>query len=128
MARTLETDLLSRARMRDISKHKEMVENHTEPTDLPIISKTFTIMKFLDQFPTYLRELHGVNGVSLSYVLREPETPQNSLPLVLPNRPWSGTRTNMMDELILFTPHSEPSYDSDNARVFSILSLSLIHI
>lgn len=120
--RTVETAILNRARLREFKRHKDMVDNHTEPESLDQISKSFTVMKFLDQFPTYLRELHGVSKVALSYIIRENENPPNPLPALVANRPWGGENTSMMDELIINTPHTGPSFDADNARVFAILS------
>jgi len=39
-----------------------MVENHKEPDALPELSKSFTVQKFLDQLPTYLREIKVFYG------------------------------------------------------------------
>jgi len=37
-------------------------------------------MKMLDQFPTYLREKHGVQGIALLYVIRD----EPVVPAILP--------------------------------------------
>ena len=55
IGRVIDTANLTRARLRDLKKHKEMVTNHKKPEAMNELSKTFTIAKFLDQFPTYLR-------------------------------------------------------------------------
>ena len=67
-----------------------MVTNHRKPEALGELSKTFTVGKFLDQFPTYLREVLG-----------------------------------RMEELIRYTPHTGPAYESDNARVYALLLSAL---
>ena len=102
-----------------------MVKNHKEPDSMPELSKTYTTTKFLDQFPMHLRELHGVNGITLSYVIHVTVV----VPVVLPpviNAPipriWNGTHTSMMEELISYTPHNGQVYDSDNARVYALLA------
>ena len=123
--RNVDTANLNRARLRQFKLHLDMVTNHEEPDSLPSISKAFTVVKFLDQLPTYLRELHGVSQVSLSYLIREDATPPNPLPPLLPNVPWSNDRNSIMDELIQFTPHDGPNYEADNARLFGILSKEL---
>ena len=89
------------------------------------ISKTFTVIKCLDQFPTYLRDLHGVSKVSLAYVIRNVVDAPTALPTLRANKPWDITHSNLMEEIITCTPHTGPIYETDNARVFSILSKAL---
>ena len=120
IGRSITTASLSRERLREFRKHQDMIENHTEPDSLPELSKTFTVQKFLDQFPTYLRELLGTSKVALSYIIRENDPPVQ-LPALDDNAPWMEDNSNLMDELIDYTPHSGPSFNSDNARVFNIL-------
>jgi len=69
--RQISTVSLNRDRLRAFQRHQEMIKNHTESESLPEQSKTFTAQKFLDQLPTYLREILGVNKDSLAYVIRE---------------------------------------------------------
>ena len=73
--------------------HYDMVSNHEEPETMPPITKTFTVVKFLDQLPTYLRKLHGAAQISLSHIIRENSAPPNPLPPLLPNVPWSEGST-----------------------------------
>ena len=82
VGRQVTSATLSRSRLRELKNHKTMVDNHNEPESLPEISKSYTIMKFLDQFPTYLREMLGVSKVALSYVVRDdPDPPMPIAPL-----------------------------------------------
>ena len=120
IGRDINTGMLNRERLREFKKHQDMVENHTEPETLPDLSKTFTIQKFLDQFPTYLRELLGSSKVALSYIIRENDPPAQLPPLEV-NVPWMEDFNNLMDELIEYTPHSGPAFNSDNARVYNLL-------
>ena len=57
-------DSLNRIRLRQFNLHRDMIENHAAPEALPELSKTFGIMKIIDQFPAYLRECKGVSGSS----------------------------------------------------------------
>ena len=118
---TISADMLSKSRLREIKSHQVMVNNLTEPESLPDLSKTFTLPKFLNQFPTYLRELLGTTKIALSYIVREEEDPPSPLPQLLPSKPWSSLHTSLMDELISFAPHTGPTYDADNARVYTLL-------
>ena len=125
ISRDVDTINLNRARLRHFKRHLDMVENHKEPDELAAISKSFTVVKFLDQLPTYIRELHGVSKVSLAYLIRETPIPTIPLPPLLANVPWSENKNSLMEELIQYTPHNGPDFDADNARLFGILSKAL---
>ena len=66
---------LNRARLREFKAHRTMVENHNDPELLPEISKSYGIMKCLDQLPTHLSDVLGVSKVALSYVIRDTVDP-----------------------------------------------------
>ena len=121
IGRDIDPLMLSRNRLKEFKKHKEGVKNHEDPDKFPELSKSFTIMKMLDQFPTYLREKHGVQGIALSYVIREDPDVPVALPPLMANVPWSDDRTSMMEELIDYAPHTGPSYSQDNATVYRLL-------
>ena len=121
----VETSNLNRARLNEMKNHKNAVENHHDPELLPEISKSFSVMKFLDQLPTYLLDVMGVSGVALSYVIRENATPPAVLPALLDNKPWSDGHSSVMEELVAFTKHEGPSFKADNAYIFRILSNAL---
>lgn len=125
MGRTVTTDMLDLVRLREMKKHKSAVENHNGPESLPEIGKSFTVMKFLDQLPTYLRDVNGVAGVALSYVIRDTVARPQQMPALLNDKPWSEDHTSVMDELVSYMAHDGPTYESDNAAVFRILSNAL---
>ena len=122
MGRVVGPAALSRARLREFNKHKTTVDNHNDPESMPPLSKTFTVMKMLDQFPTHLREMMGVSKVALSYIIRDNADPPNTLPQLIANKPWSGSHTCLMDELIAYTKHEGPEFEADNAQVYNLLS------
>lgn len=125
IGRDINGNTLSRRRLTSFKSHKDMVNNHNEPESLPDISKTFTVMKYLDQIPTHLREMLGVANVPLAYIIRETVETPNPLPALIADRPWSGGKTSVMDELIAHFPHNGPAYEADNAQVFSLLAAAL---
>ena len=125
IGRTVDSDGLSRSRLRELKIHREMVQNHSEAKELDEVSKSFPVTKFLDQFPTYLKELLGVSKIFLSYVIRDSSVIPIPLPNLLPNKPWGAPHNNLMDELVAYTPHNGTNYNSDNARVFGILAKAL---
>ena len=103
-----------------------MVTNHKKPEAINELSKRITIAKFLDQFPTYLKELLDTNNVALSYVIHTTAEVPATLTALIALKTCSATHTNMMDELISYTPHDGPSFGSDNARVYTLLSSTLL--
>ena len=126
ISRPIATTNLSRSLLKELKQHASLVENHEVLDSLESISKTFTVMNFLDQLPSYLRDSHGVSKVSLAYVIRNAVDAPTPLPILRPNKYWGITHSNLMEELIICTPHTGPNYEADNARAFSILSKALI--
>ena len=122
IGRNITTDGLNRDRLKEFQKHNEMINNHTEADSLPELSKSFTVQKFLDQFPTLLREMLGLTKVSLAYVIREENVVRPvALPALEAGKPWGRDNDDLMSELIAYTPHSGPAYQADNARVYDLL-------
>ena len=116
---------MTRRRLACFKSHKAMIDNHNEPETLPEISKTFTIMKYLDQLPTHLRAMLGVASVPLAYVIRQEVDAPNPLPALVPDKPWSIGKTSVVEELISYFPHEGPAFDADNAQVFNLLATAL---
>lgn len=125
IGRTMNSNALTRRRLTCFKSHKDMVKNHNEPEALPEIGKTFTIMKYLDQLPTHLREMLGVAHVPLAYVIRSTVEVPNPLPALVTDKPWSEGKTSIMDELISYFPHEGPAFEADNAQVFNLLAAAL---
>ena len=73
----------------------------------------------------YLRDVMGVSGVALSYIIRDNTTPPEVLPALLAKKPWPAGHSSVMEELVKYTSHEGPSYDADNVAVFRILSNAL---
>ena len=128
IGRDVEPAILNRARLREFKLHKATVDNHNEPDPLPDISKTYTtIMKFLDQLPTYLEQVLGVKKVALSYLVRKADPPA-ALPDLIggaAGKPWCSEHESLMEELVSYTPHAGPAYNADNAQLYNLLSAHL---
>jgi len=130
IGRGIDPTSLNRARLRAFKEHRTTVENHNDPGPLPEISKSYTVMKYPDQLPNYLREMLGVTKVPLAYLIRERKLtpiemqPPEELPALIGGhapKPWSTGKDTMMDELIEYTPHRGAFYDADNAQLYNIL-------
>lgn len=123
--RPISTASLSRTRLRQLQKHFDTIENDSDQESIPDLLKSFTVQKFLEQFPTYLREILGTSKVALSYVIREGTVVPVVPPVLAPEKPWTAENGDMMSELIAYTPHTGPSYQADNVRVYSLLVKAL---
>ena len=124
---------MNRARLREFKLHRTTVENHSEPESLPEINKSYTVIKYLEQLPTYLQQVLGVSKVALAYLVRDSVAPsERDPPEDLPDligglspKPWSEGHNSLMEELISFTLHSGPAYDADNAQLYNLLATHL---
>ena len=104
--RPVTSSSLNLKRLKQFELHKKIFDEHKDPTDkIPTVTKTFPIDKALDNLPNFLRSKIGAKGISLSYVVREEETPPALEPLAN-DLPYSEGSELLMNELISFTPHS----------------------
>ena len=55
IGRTINSDALSRSRLKEFKEHREMVQNHTKAKDIDKVGKTFPVTKFLELLLTYLK-------------------------------------------------------------------------
>ena len=121
LGRTVTADSLSLNRLKALSLHKNVIEDHKDPTDdVPKVSKTFHISKALDMLPNYLRSRIGIRGVALSYVIR-PDDASAVLGALGPDLPYDPDSGSLMNELIVGVELTGAGWDEDNATVFSIL-------
>ena len=106
--------------IREFRIHRQLVKDHKEPESINSISKSFTVMKALDQLPDYLCEVIGVRGVALSQVIREDPNPGN-VPALAANKATSADYSSILDELIDYCPHMVAGYAEDNAAALQII-------
>jgi len=78
-------------------------------------------MKMLEEFPTFLEEKLGVNGIALAYAIRENAVRPAVLPPQDRNVPWLQPHLSIAEELIAYASHEGPGYQTDNATENRIL-------
>ena len=120
IGRPITQQAMGRARLKNFDEHRLLIEAHQDPEKLPPISRTFGIMKALDQITSHLRERLGVTNVALSYIIRTDPNP-GQIPDQENNSPTSNGFSSIMEELIAYAPHTGDAYKEDNAKVFQIL-------
>ena len=119
--RPIAPQALSRTRLKLFKEHREIVESHEDPEKLPVVSKSFGIVKAMDLIPNHLRDRLGVRKVSLAYIIRDEEEPA-PLEALEGGKITSANYASLMEELIERTSLDGSAYIEDNAKVFSILS------
>ena len=111
------------ARIKHFKDLKTIVKNHTNPENLPEISRKITIMKAIELIEEHLRGVLGVTKIPLAYIIRkEPEVAitvaRNPLRQALP---YGAMFHSYFDEMIACAPHEGAAYSEDNASVLNIL-------
>ena len=120
IGRTVTQVSLSRTRLKKFDEHKLLISQHEDPEKLPVVSKSFGIMRAMDLVPSHLRERLGVRKVALSYIIRDVVNPP-PIPEQAANSATSENYISIMDELIDYAPHGDRAYAEDNAKVYQIL-------
>lgn len=120
VGRVLSQDGLNRARLKLFERHAELVKDHVDPEKLPVVTKTYGIMKAMDVLPNHLREHLGSRKIPISYVIRDNDNPP-ALENLAPNKVTGASYDSIMDELIAYVPLTGDHYIEDNAKVFQII-------
>ena len=118
--REISHDSLNRERLKEFERYHTLLEEHEDPVKLPVVSKTFGIIKAMDLIPSHLRDRLGSSKIPLSYIIRENVEP----PAIQPLQAGSCVGVSyesLADELIDMAPHVGNEYVEDNAKVFQIL-------
>ena len=92
MTRTLNATNLSKNRLSTYGKHMDMLEElkKKKNPELEKVGQKYSVTKFLEDFPLYLKTQIGVRGVPLSYVIREVDAPA-PLEALETDKPYSST-------------------------------------
>lgn len=103
---------------------KEMQDEHSDPEDLPPVSKSLPILKWMEVFESYLQNSLGVSKVPLAYVTRAVADVENIAenPLLAQNpKPFGRKYGSFYEEMIGRVSHELPFFDADNRTVLELL-------
>jgi hypothetical protein len=105
---------------------KELQDEHKDPKDLPPVSKSLPILKWMEVFESYLQNTLGVAKVPLAYVTHDDVgvEPIALNPLGPPRQdeqPFGQKYPTFYEEMIARTSHTHPSYAADNRTVLELL-------
>ena len=80
-------------------------------------------MKWIEAFRDVLHACIGAWMTPLSYVIREVVAPDPIGPRAQ-NAPHSADHGSVKRDLIMYTSHDHPSYDSDNSAVYGMIEVA----
>lgn len=122
VGRPIDASSMTWALISKFEAFKELQDEHKDPDDLPPVSKSLPILKWMEVFESYLQNTLGVAKVPLAYVTREAITvePIANNPLG-GQQPFGDKYSTFYDEMIARTSHSNPSYAADNRSVLELL-------
>ena len=120
ISRPIEQDSLNSLRLKAFERHSILMTDHEDPEKLPVVSKTFGIVKAMDLVPGHLRDRLGSRKVPRAYVIRDEVQPPPLENLKQDDCVGIGFNT-LAEELIIHTPHTGSEFAEDNAKVFQIL-------
>jgi len=63
IGRTVNYDSLGRNRLKALERHSTLMKEHEDPEKLPVVTKTFGIVKAMDLLPSHLRDRLGARKV-----------------------------------------------------------------
>ena len=95
-------------------------KKESEAPDIPKITRTFPIIKWLAAFEDQLRQLIGVRMVPLYYVVC-PDVPVRAAPPLAADQPHSTEYGSVEIELTNRASHADPLFREDNQKVYFLI-------
>ena len=89
-----------------------------EELDVPIVSKDLPIIKRVEAFRNHLHRCISVRYAPLSYVVREDDAVQATVPALALNQPYSTEHGSIEDELVARADHNDGLFRDNNATVY----------
>jgi len=86
--------------------------------DVPKITKTLTITKWIETFEDFLFQTIGIRMIPLAYVIRASDVVPVAAPALLPGMPYSAQHESVVGELIARASHTHPNIADDNAKLY----------
>ena len=94
---------------------KTIEDSYEEPQKMDPPTKTFHIVKWIESFDIYLHKYLGVRKIPLSYTIRQTTNVETDA------EDPSTNYTEIHSEMIARADHSHPSFNNDNALVWSLI-------
>lgn len=100
-------------------------QKDSNPTEVPKVSKSLPILRWLESFETFLGNYVGTRDIPLSYVIRSESVPANDAPPLKPGYPYSEEYGSVSEELVARATFEHPLFREDSKKVLQFLDEAL---
>eukprot|EP00523_Entomoneis_sp_CCMP467_P007122 CAMPEP_0168722126 /NCGR_PEP_ID=MMETSP0724-20121128/2437_1 /TAXON_ID=265536 /ORGANISM="Amphiprora sp., Strain CCMP467" /LENGTH=497 /DNA_ID=CAMNT_0008768789 /DNA_START=329 /DNA_END=1822 /DNA_ORIENTATION=- len=103
--------------------YKELVRRRdADPGDPPKLTKHTDMLRWMDNFDSFLTTVVGNRLCPLSYVIRDSaDVKQEAPPALATNKPYSTEHSSVEAEMVALANHSAFEFGPDNHRVFDFV-------
>ena len=92
-----------------------------DPPEVPKISRSLPILKWVEVFEDYLSRVVGDRTIPLTYVIREEVDVPAAAPDLANGKPHSTEHGSVEMELVARASHDHPLYRTDNQKVYEFV-------
>lgn len=89
-----------------------------DPPDVPKISRTLPIMKWVEAFKDFCSQKIGSRNIPMSYLTRDDVNVPAAVPALATNQPHSAVHGSVEAELVARASHNHPLFRVDNATLY----------
>jgi hypothetical protein len=100
-------------------------QKDANPTDVPKVTKSVPILRWLESFETFLGNVIGTRDIPLSYVIRPSAVPDAQAPPLRPGYPFSDMYGSVSEELVHRATYDHPLFREDSKKVLQLLDEAL---
>ena len=100
-------------------------QKDANPTDVPKVTKSVPILRWLESFETFLGNVIGTRDIPLSYVIRPNAVPDAQAPPLRPGYPFSDLYGSVSEELVHRATYDHPLFREDSKKVLQFLDEAL---
>ena len=90
----------------------------SDEPDIPKISRTLPVLKWMEAFSDYLHRVIGSRMIPLAYVIREHANPPGTAPPRANSQPHSEEHRSVEMDMIMRASHDHAPFRGDNAKVY----------
>ena len=100
-------------------------QKDANPTDVPKVSKSVPVLRWLESFETFLGNVIGTRNIPLSYVIRPSAVPEGEAPPLMEGFPFSELYGSVSEELVHRATYAHPLFREDSKKVLQFLDEAL---
>ena len=122
VGRPVDAATLTRSRIKSMKAFYTIEDEHTDPKEMPAVSKTLPVLKWLEILDTTLQDMRGVQKSPLSYLIRdEVNVPAHADDPLRATKAYGTAYETFQEELEARSTHGNEAYKEDNSRLYQII-------